>query len=286
MDATFSTQTKTAPDGTKYQPLKIEVADATAMTAALNEAAMAKINIDNGSKAHYQDLAKEFADLMVNQVPPEFKDKVATALGLYSGISPDLKEDKREKKRNAALGKFLKKCFTKSTDLILHKSDSWPKDSSVSKVYVLAQTLFTTLYFTQNDPEVKHILDSLGIEITFKHPIDDLSDPGAEGLRTSRDQIIAEGVSALKETVEQTMAIEETLYPKVPVALRYDPESNPKGIKKGQFTSMAATEAKKQALESEGKVDEAKELVQKTGEKFFYGSVNQQLLFDTYQQVQ
>lgn len=288
MDATFSTQTKTAPDGSQYQPIKIEEADATAMTEALNEAVTAKTNIDNGSKAHYQELSKEFADLMVNQVPPEFKDKVAASLGLYTGISPDLKEDKREKKRNAALAKFLKQCFNKSTDLILHKNDQWPKDNSTSKVYALAKTLFTTLYFAQNDPEVKRILDSLGIEVKFKTPIDDISDgdPGSEGLRTSRDQILNEGVSALKETVEQTMAIEETLYPKIPAALRYDPESNPKGIKKGQFSSMAAISAKKQALESEGEVDKAKELIQKTSEKFFYGSVNQQLLFDTYQQVQ
>lgn len=288
MDVTLSSETKTAPDGGTYQPIKIEEADATAMTAALSEAATAKTNIENGSKAHYQDLAKEFGDFMVNQVSPEFKDKVAQALGLFANISPDLKEDKREKKRNAALNKFLKQCFTKSTDLILHKNDQWPKENSVSKVYALAKTIFTTLYFTQSDPEVARILRSLGIEIKFNYPLDDISndDPGAEGLRESRDQILNEGVKALQDTVEQNLAIEETLYPKVPTALRYDAESNPKGIKKGQFTAMAATEAKKQKLESDGEVDKAKELIQKTSEKFFYGSVNQQLLFDTYQQVQ
>lgn len=288
MNITLSTQTKVNPDGQEYQPIKIEEADATAMTQALAEAATAKTNIDNGSKAHYQDLAKEFGDFMSNQVSPQFKDKVAPALGLFANISPDLKENKREKKRNAALTKFLKQCFTKSTDLILHKNDQWPKENSASKVYALVKTIFTTLYFAQNDPEVARILQSVGLEIKFNYPLDDISDgeEGSQGLRDSRDQIINEGVSALKETVEQNLAIEETLYPKVPAALRYDAESNPKGIKKGQFTSMAATEAKKQQLESDGEVDKAKELIQKTSEKFFYGSVNQQLLFDTYQQVQ
>ena len=288
MDVTLSTEKKTSPEGTEYQPIKIEEADSNAMTEALNEAVTAKTNIDNGPKAHYQDLAREFADLMINQVPPEFKDKVAASLGLYSGISSDLKEEKREKKRNAALTKFLKQCFNKSTDLILHKDDAWPKENSTSKVYAIAKTIFTTLFFTQNDPDVKRILDSLGIEIRFRYPVDDISDgaEGSQGLRESRDQILNEGVKSLRDTVEQTMAIEETLYPKVPMALRYDAESNPKGIKKGQFSSMAAVNAKKQKLEADGEVDKAKELIQKTSEKFFYGSVNQQLLFDTYQQVQ
>lgn len=288
MDTTLSTETKTAPDGSTYQPIKIEEADATAMTEALNEAVTAKTNIENGSKARYQDLAKEFADVMSNQFTPEFKDKVAATLGLYANVSPNLKEAKREKKRAAALSKFLRQCFYKSTDLMLHKNDQWPKENSASKVYALIKTIFSTLYFAQNDPEVAQMLKSVGLEIKFNYPIDDISDgdAGSQGLRDSRDSILKEGVDSLKETVEQNLAIEETLYPKIPVALRYDAESNPKGIKKGQFTAMAATEAKKQKLESDGEVDKAKELIQKTSEKFFYGSVNQQLLFDTYQQVQ
>ena len=288
MDVTLSTETKQAPDGGTYQPIKIEEADSTAMTQAIAEASQAKENIENGSKAHYQDLGKEFADFMLNQVSPEFKDKVAPALGLFSGISADLKENKREKKRNAALTKFLKQCFNKSTDLMLHKNDQWPKENSASKVYALIKNIFAALYFAQNDPEVAQMLRSVGLEIKFNYPVDDISDgeEGSQGLRDSRDSILKEGVSALKETVEQNLAIEETLYPKVPAALRYDAESNPKGIKKGQFSSMVAVNVKKAKLEADGEVDKAKDLIQKTSEKFFFGSVNQQLLFDTYQVVQ
>ena len=53
MDVTLSSETKTAPDGQAYQPIKIEEADATAMTQALAEAATAKTKMDYGSKAHY-----------------------------------------------------------------------------------------------------------------------------------------------------------------------------------------------------------------------------------------
>lgn len=275
-------------DENGYQPTKIEDQDATAFNEALKQATEQKLAIEHDSKARTAELAKEFAEFMLDRVSPEFRDQIAEKLGLYAKVDPGLKEDKRQKKRNAALYSFFKSSFNKSVDLILHKDDQWPRENSASKVRALVKSIYATLWFAQNDPEVAQMIRRMGIEVRFNAPVDTISDddPNTEGDRIARKQILDAGVEAQKQTIEQNLAIEENLYPQVPQALRYDAESNPKGIKKGQFTSLASVTAKKQQLEQDGQDEKAKALIQKTSENFFYGSVNQKLLFDTYQQVQ
>ncbi len=270
-----------------FQAANIQEKDADAFNAALGEATKAKMAIEDDAKARYTALGKEFADFMLDRVSDDFKFHVAASLGLYSKIPDDLKEAKRAKKRDAALYAFFKSCFNKTTDIILHKDDQWPKENSASKVYALVKNLFMTVWLAQNDPDVKRILDSCGVEVNFRKDVDVISH-GEENQadRDARDEIIEGGVKALRDIVEQNLAIEETIYPSLPEALKYDAEANPQGIKKSQFNNLVGVNLKKTQLADAGEMDKIKDLESKTSEKFFYDSVNQKLLFDAFQQVQ
>jgi len=270
-----------------FQTAAIQEEDANAFNTVLDEATKAKIAIEDDAKARYTQLSKDFADFMMDRVSDDFKYKIAAELGLYSKIPGDLKEEKREKRRNGALASFFKSVFNKTTDLIVHKDNEWPKENSVSKVYALIKNLYATMWLAQNDPYIKRLMDSLGIEINFRKDVDVISS-GDENQadRDARDSIIADGVKVLRDMVEQTLAIEDNIYPSIPQSLKYDAESNPQGIRKSQFTSLVSVNVKKKELEDAGDMDKVKDLATKTSEKFFYGSVNQKLLFDAFQQVQ
>ncbi len=271
----------------KYEPIVISDEDANGLTEAIQKAVDAKLEIEHDSKARSTELAKEFADFMLDRVSEEFKRDVAPVLGLYANIPDDLKENKREKKRNAALYSFFKAMFNKSTDLILHKEDGFPKESSTSKLYALVKNIFLVMWISKNDPDVKSILKKVGLEINFTKPVDTISDGSDEneGDVKGRDGIIEEGVSALRDTVEKNLAIEDNIYPTIPENMKYDAESNPKGIKLSQFNNLAGVNMKKKVLADAGDVDKVKDLDRKTSETLFYSSLNLKMLFDTYEQI-
>ena len=77
---------------------------------------------------------------------------------------------------------------------------------------------------------------------------------------------------------EKNAEIEDVIYETIPDSMKFDAESNPKGIKKAQFGALAELQAKTDEMSMDGDAEKASDIVEKQCDKYFANSKNQEML--------
>ena len=247
------------------------------LKGVINDAARIKTDINTNFKESLKTARKDFSEFMFDNVSDEFKT-VAERLGLFNGCAEIEDNKKREKKQNAALRSFFGKMFNKSVDFDFNKKGGKPKENTPPKPDAYALDLIASLYASTLIPEVKRALDTAGIEIVFRKPITGLDLQNNEDDKKTISTYITCGSNIKNDIFEKNAEIEDVIFENIPDNMKYDAESNPKGIKKAQFNALAELQSKSDELSMNGDAEKASDMVEKQCDKHHENSKNQEML--------
>ena len=247
------------------------------LKGVINDAARIKTDINTNFKESLKTARKDFSDFMLDNVSGEFRE-VAERLGLFNGCAEIEDNKKREKKENAALRSFFGKMFNKSVDFDFNKKGGKPKETTPPKPDTYALDLIASLYASTLIPEVKRALDTAGIDVRFTKPITGLDLQNNEDDKKTVTAYIACGSNIKNDIFEKNAEIEDVIFENIPDNMKYDAESNPKGIKKAQFNALAELQSKSDELSMNGDAEKASDMVEKQCDKHHENSKNQEML--------
>lgn len=246
------------------------------LKTVINDAARVKADINSTCKESLKNMKRDFSEFMYDNVADEFKD-VAERLGLFNGFADVEDKKKREKKIEGALKSFFGKMFKKSSDFEYLKKGGKPKENTPPKADTYALDIITNLYASRLIPEVKHALDAAGIEIRFTKPITNLDLANNEDDKKTITGYITRSADVQNDMFEKNAEIEDVIFENIPDNMKYS-ESNPKGIKKAQFSALADLQAKTDELSMNGDAEKATDIVEKQCDKHHENSKNQEML--------
>lgn len=243
----------------------------------LDDASRIKTDINSNCKESLKTIKQDFANFMLDNVEDDFKN-VAEHLGLFNGFADIEDKKKREKKVESTLRSFFGKMWKKASDFEYLKKGGKPKENTPPKCHTYAMDIIASLYASRLIPEVKHALASAGIEIKFTKPITKLDLANNVDDQNTILDFINRGATIQNDIFEKNAEIEDVIFENIPEDMKYDAESNPKGIKKAQFSSLADLQAKTDELSMDGDAQKASDIVEKQSDKHMANSKNQEML--------
>ena len=246
------------------------------LKTVINDAARVKADINSTCKESLKNMKREFSEFMYDNVADEFK-AIAERLGLFNGFADVEDKKKREKKIEGALKSFFGKMFKKGSDFEYLKKGGKPKENTPPKADTYALDIITNLYASRLIPEVRHALDTAGIEIHFTKPITNLDLANNEDDKKTITGYITRSADVQNDMFEKNAEIEDVIFENIPDDMKYS-ESNPKGIKKAQFSALADLQAKTDELSMNGDAEKATDIVEKQCDKHHENSKNQEML--------
>lgn len=246
------------------------------LKTVINDAARVKTDINSTCKESLKNMKREFSEFMYDNVADEFK-MIAERLGLFNGFADVEDKKKREKKIEGALKSFFGKMFGKSADFEYLKKGGKPKENTPPKADTYALDIITNLYAARLIPEVKRALFDAGIEIRFTKPITNLDLANNEDDKKTITDYITRAADVKNDMFEKNAEIEDVIFENIPDNMKYS-ESNPKGIKKAQFSALADLQAKTDELSMNGDAEKATDIVEKQCDKHHENSKNQEML--------
>ena len=236
----------------------------------MTDAARIKSDINSNCKETLKNMKQDFARFMVDNVDEDFK-RICERLGLFNGFA-DI-----EDKKNSAMMNFFGKMFMKSKEHEYLKKGGKPKENTPPKCDTYALDIITNLYAARLIPEVKRALETAGIEIRFTKPITQLDLENNEDDQKTIIDYIERGANIQNEIFEKNAEIEDVIFENIPDRMKFS-ETNPKGIKKAQFSALAELQAKTDELSMNGDAQKATDMVEKQCDKHFENSKNQEML--------
>ena len=242
----------------------------------MTDAARIKGDINTNCKETLKNMKKDFAQFMYDNIDEDFK-RTAERLGLFNGFADVEDKKKREKKMETTLKSFFGKMFSKASDFEYLKKGGKPKETTPPKCDSYAMDLIANLYAGRLVPEVKRALDTAGIEIKFNKPITQLDLVGNEDDQKTIVDYIERGANIQNEIFEKNAEIEDVIFESIPDRMKFS-ETNPKGIKKAQFSALAELQAKTDELSMKGDAEKASDMVEKQCDKHHENSKNQEML--------
>ena len=246
------------------------------LKTVINDAARVKTDINSTCKESLKNMKRDFSEFMYDNVAEEFKS-IAERLGLFNGFADVEDKKKREKKIEGALKSFFGKMFSKSSDFEYLKKGGKPKENTPPKADTYALDIITNLYAARLIPEVKRALFDAGIEIRFTKPITNLDLANNEDDKKTITGYITRAADVKNDMFEKNAEIEDVIFENIPDNMKYS-ESNPKGIKKAQFSALADLQAKTDELSMNGDAEKATDIVEKQCDKHHENSKNQEML--------
>lgn len=243
----------------------------------MDDAARIKSDINSNCKETLKNMKQDFARFMVDNVDEDFK-RICERLGLFNGFADIEDKKKREKKEISAMTNFFGKMFMKSKEHEYLKKGGKPKENTPPKCDTYALDIITNLYVARLIPEVKRALETAGIEIRFTKPITKLDLENNEDDKKTIIDYIERGANIQNEIFEKNAEIEDVIFENIPDSMKFDADSNPKGIKKAQFSALAELQAKTDELSMNGDAQKATDMVEKQCDKHFANSKNQEML--------
>ena len=243
----------------------------------MDDAARIKSDINSNCKETLKNMKQDFARFMVDNVDEDFK-RICERLGLFNGFADVEDKKKREKKEISAMTNFFGKMFMKSKEHEYLKKGGKPKENTPPKCDTYALDIITNLYAARLIPEVKRALETAGIEIRFTKPITKLDLENNEDDKKTIIDYIERGANIQNEIFEKNAEIEDVIFENIPDSMKFDADSNPKGIKKAQFSALAELQAKTEELSMNGDAQKATDMVEKQCDKHFANSKNQEML--------
>lgn len=242
----------------------------------MTDAARIKGDINANCKETLKNMKKDFAQFMYDNIDEDFK-RTAERLGLFNGFADVEDKKKREKKMETTLKSFFGKMFSKASDFEYLKKGGKPKETTPPKCDSYAMDLIANLYAGRLVPEVKRALETAGIEIKFNKPITQLDLEGNEDDQKTIVDYIERGANIQNEIFEKNAEIEDVIFESIPDRMKFS-ETNPKGIKKAQFSALAELQAKTDELSMKGDAEKASDMVEKQCDKHHENSKNQEML--------
>lgn len=242
----------------------------------MTDAARIKSDINSNCKETLKNMKQDFARFMVDNVDEDFK-RICERLGLFNGFADIEDKKKREKKEISAMTNFFGKMFMKSKEHEYLKKGGKPKENTPPKCDTYALDIITNLYASRLIPEVKRALETAGIEIRFTKPITQLDLENNEDDQKTIIDYIERGANIQNEIFEKNAEIEDVIFENIPDRMKFS-ETNPKGIKKAQFSALAELQAKTEELSMNGDAQKATDMVEKQCDKHFENSKNQEML--------
>ena len=242
----------------------------------MDDAARIKGDINTNCKETLKNMKQDFARFMVDNVDEDFKG-ICERLGLFNGFADVEDKKKREKKEISAMTNFFGKMFMKSKEHEYLKKGGKPKENTPPKCDSYALDIITNLYAARLIPEVKRALDTAGIEIRFTKPITKLDLENNEDDKKTIMDYIERGANIQNEIFEKNAEIEDVIFENIPDRMKFS-ETNPKGIKKAQFSALAELQAKTDELSMKGDAEKASDMVEKQCDKHHENSKNQEML--------
>lgn len=243
----------------------------------LGDASRIKTDINTNFKESLKTIKRDFSEFMLDNVSDGFKD-IAERLGLFNGFAEVEDKKKREKKIDSALRTFFGKMWKKSVDFEFNKKGGRPKENTPPKGDTYALDLIASLYASRLIPEVRHALDQAGIEIKFTKPITKLDLANNDDDKNTIVGYINGSAQIQNDIFEKNAEIEDVIYESIPDEMKFDAESNPRGIKKAQFGALADLQAKTDEMSMDGDAEKASDIVEKQCDKHFANSKNQEML--------
>lgn len=243
----------------------------------MDDAARIKSDINTNCKETLKNMKQDFARFMVDNVDEDFK-AICERLGLFNGFADIEDKKKREKKELSAMMNFFGKMFMKSKEHEYLKKGGKPKENTPPKCDTYALDIISNLYASRLIPEVKRALETAGIEIRFTKPITQLDLEGNDDDKKTIIDYIERGANIQNEIFEKNAEIEDVIFENIPDNMKFDAESNPKGIKKAQFSALAELQAKTDELSMNGDAQKATDMVEKQCDKHHANSKNQEML--------
>jgi hypothetical protein len=242
----------------------------------MDDAAKIKSDINSNCKETLKNMKRDFSEFMFDNMEEDFK-RIAERLGLFNGFADVEDKKKREKKENSTLKSFFGKMFSKAKDFEYLKKGGKPKDTTPPKCDTYVMDIIASLYASRLIPEVKRALETAGVEIRFTKPITKLDLDGNEDDQKTIVDYIERGANIQNEIFEKNAEIEDVIFENIPDRMKYS-ETNPKGIKKAQFSALAELQAKTDELSMNGDAEKASDMVEKQCDKHFENSKNQEML--------
>ena len=242
----------------------------------MDDAARIKGDINTNCKETLKNMKQDFARFMVDNVDEDFK-RICERLGLFNGFADVEDKKKREKKEISAMTNFFGKMFMKSKEHEYLKKGGKPKENTPPKCDSYALDIITNLYAARLIPEVKRALETAGIEIRFNKPITKLDLENNEDDQKTIMDYIERGANIQNEIFEKNAEIEDVIFESIPDRMKFS-ETNPKGIKKAQFSALAELQAKTDELSMKGDAEKASDMVEKQCDKHHENSKNQEML--------
>lgn len=242
----------------------------------IDDASRIKTDINSNYKESLKTIKQDFSNFMLDNVSDEFKT-IAERLGLFNGFAEVEDRKKREKKADAAIRSFFGKMFKKTSDFEFLKKGGKPKETTPPKADSYTMDLIASLYASRLIPEVQHALDVAGVEIRFTKPITKL-DLKNDDDRNTIIGYINRSATIQNDIFEKNAEIEDVIYENIPDNMKFDSESNPKGIKKSQFQALAELQSKTDEMSMDGDAEKASDIVEKQCDKHFTNSKNQEML--------
>ena len=243
----------------------------------IDDAAKIKSDINSTCKAAMKSNKQDFSQFMLDNVDEDFKS-IAERLGLFNGFADIEDKKKREKKMDSALRSFFGKMWKKSVDFEFNKKGGKPKETTPPKGDSYAMDIIASLYASRLIPEVRHALDQAGIEVHFTKPITKLDLVNNDDDKNTVTGYINGAAQIQNDIFEKNAEIEDVIYETIPDSMKFDAESNPKGIKKAQFGALAELQAKTDEMSMDGDAEKASDIVEKQCDKYFANSKNQEML--------
>ena len=242
----------------------------------ISDAANIKTDINSNYKETLKNMKKDFAQFMYDNIDEDFK-RTAERLGLFNGFADIEDKKKREKKMESTLKSFFGKMFNKISDFEYLKKGGKPKETTPPKCDSYVMDLIANLYAGRLVPEVQRALDTAGIEINFRKPVTSLDLENNEDDRKTIIDYCQRGANIQNEIFEKNAEIEDVIFENIPDNMKYS-ETNPKGIKKAQFQSLADLQAKTDEMSMKGDGERAVDMVEKQCDKHHENSKNQEML--------
>ena len=242
----------------------------------MDDAARIKGDINTNYKETLKNMKKDFAQFMYDNVDEDFK-RTAERLGLFNGFADIEDKKKREKKMESTLKSFFGKMFSKASDFEYLKKGGKPKETTPPKCDSYAMDLIANLYAGRLVPEVQRALDTAGIEIKFNKPITQLDLENNDDDKKTVIDYYQRGANIQNEIFEKNAEIEDVIFESIPDRMKFS-ETNPKGIKKAQFSALAELQAKTDELSMKGDAEKASDMVEKQCDKHHENSKNQEML--------
>ena len=242
----------------------------------MDDAARIKGDINSNCKETLKNMKKDFAQFMYDNIDEDFK-QIAERLGLFNGFADIEDKKKREKKMESTLKSFFGKMFSKASDFEYLKKGGKPKETTPPKCDSYAMDLIANLYAGRLVPEVQRALDTAGIEIKFNKPITQLDLENNDDDKKTVIDYYQRGANIQNEIFEKNAEIEDVIFESIPDRMKFS-ETNPKGIKKAQFSALAELQAKTDELSMKGDAEKASDMVEKQCDKHHENSKNQEML--------